>query len=239
MQAWRRYIVAIADASFCGVGWDHAIAGVVEQQSRQQVVGFVADEGSVGPLGEGFLPDCVKQRAIHNWRLLAGQNLILVFDLADIEVVAQQVVQRAATERDAAARLAGCEPFDSGPDVAFFEVPLGHLGHWATMPESETAPARARHRRARRRGTVDRRHDSEYGWEKLFSERLYLAYRRNHGMNTHVARYHNIFGPEGTWTGGREKAPAAICRKVAMARSGDAIEIWGDGKQTRSFLYVD
>jgi GDP-D-mannose 3', 5'-epimerase len=81
--------------------------------------------------------------------------------------------------------------------------------------------------------------DSEYGWEKLFSERLYLAYRRNHGMNTHVARYHNIFGPEGTWTGGREKAPAAICRKVAIARSGDAIEIWGDGKQTRSFLYVD
>lgn len=81
--------------------------------------------------------------------------------------------------------------------------------------------------------------DSEYGWEKLFSERLYLTYRRNYGMNIHVARYHNIFGPQGTWTGGREKAPAAICRKVAMARSGDAIEIWGDGKQTRSFLYVD
>ncbi len=81
--------------------------------------------------------------------------------------------------------------------------------------------------------------DSEYGWEKLFSERLYLAYRRNHGMNAHVARFHNIFGPEGTWTGGREKAPAAICRKVAMAKPGDTIEIWGDGKQTRSFLYVD
>lgn len=81
--------------------------------------------------------------------------------------------------------------------------------------------------------------DSEYGWEKLFSERLYLAYRRNHGIDAHVARYHNIFGPEGTWTGGREKAPAAICRKVAQARSGEAIEIWGDGKQTRSFLYVD
>jgi len=81
--------------------------------------------------------------------------------------------------------------------------------------------------------------DSEYGWEKLFSERLFLAYRRNHGMNAHVARYHNIFGPEGTWTGGREKAPAAICRKVAMAKSGDSIEMWGDGKQTRSFLYVD
>jgi len=81
--------------------------------------------------------------------------------------------------------------------------------------------------------------DSEYGWEKLFSERLYLAYRRNHGLNTHIARYHNIFGPEGTWKGGREKAPAAICRKVAMANNGDAIDIWGDGKQTRSFLYID
>jgi nucleoside-diphosphate-sugar epimerase len=81
--------------------------------------------------------------------------------------------------------------------------------------------------------------DSEYGWEKLFSERLYLAYRRNYGLNTHIARFHNIFGPEGTWTGGREKAPAAICRKVAMAQSGGTIEIWGDGKQTRSFLYID
>jgi GDP-D-mannose 3',5'-epimerase len=81
--------------------------------------------------------------------------------------------------------------------------------------------------------------DSEYGWEKLFSERLYMSYRRNHGMAAHVARYHNIFGPLGTWTGGKEKAPAAICRKVAVARSGDAIEIWGDGKQTRSFLYID
>jgi GDP-D-mannose 3', 5'-epimerase len=81
--------------------------------------------------------------------------------------------------------------------------------------------------------------DSEYGWEKLFSERLYLAYNRNHGMVNRVARYHNIFGPEGTWHGGKEKAPAAICRKVAMARSGDAIDIWGDGNQTRSFLYID
>jgi GDP-D-mannose 3',5'-epimerase len=81
--------------------------------------------------------------------------------------------------------------------------------------------------------------DSEYGWEKLFSERLYLAYRKNYGMQTHVARYHNIFGPLGTWTGGKEKAPAAICRKVAMARSGDEIEIWGDGAQTRSFLFID
>ena len=81
--------------------------------------------------------------------------------------------------------------------------------------------------------------DSEYGWEKLFSERLYLAYRRNHGMSTHVARYHNIFGPEGTWDGGKEKAPAAICRKVAQAASGSQIEIWGDGEQTRSFLFVD
>ncbi len=81
--------------------------------------------------------------------------------------------------------------------------------------------------------------DSEYGWEKLFSERLYLAFRRNYGMTTHVARFHNIFGPEGTWTGGKEKAPAAICRKIAAAKSGDAIEIWGDGEQTRSFLYID
>jgi len=81
--------------------------------------------------------------------------------------------------------------------------------------------------------------DSEYGWEKLFSESLYLAYNRNHGMINRVARYHNIFGPEGTWNGGKEKAPAAVCRKVAMAKSGDAIEIWGDGNQTRSFLYID
>jgi GDP-D-mannose 3',5'-epimerase len=81
--------------------------------------------------------------------------------------------------------------------------------------------------------------DSEYGWEKLFSERLYLAFRRNYGMTTHVARFHNIFGPRGTWTGGKEKAPAAICRKIASAKSGDAIEIWGDGEQTRSFLYID
>jgi GDP-D-mannose 3', 5'-epimerase len=81
--------------------------------------------------------------------------------------------------------------------------------------------------------------DSEYGWEKLFSERLYLAYRRNYGMQTYVARYHNIFGPEGTWDGGREKAPAAICRKVAMATNGGDVEVWGDGEQTRSFLYID
>ncbi len=81
--------------------------------------------------------------------------------------------------------------------------------------------------------------DSEYGWEKLFSERLYLAYQRNFGIQVRVARYHNIFGPEGTWTGGKEKAPAAICRKVAMARNGGSIEMWGDGLQTRSFLYID
>ena len=81
--------------------------------------------------------------------------------------------------------------------------------------------------------------DSEYGWEKLFSERLFLAYRRNYGLNTKIARFHNIFGPEGTWQGGKEKAPAAICRKVAEAKDGDNIEIWGDGKQTRSFLYID
>ena len=81
--------------------------------------------------------------------------------------------------------------------------------------------------------------DSEYGWEKLFSERLYLAYNKNHAMNCCVGRYHNIFGPEGTWDGGKEKAPAALCRKVAMANNGDEIEVWGDGKQTRSFLYID
>jgi nucleoside-diphosphate-sugar epimerase len=81
--------------------------------------------------------------------------------------------------------------------------------------------------------------DSEYGWEKLFSERLYLTYGRCYGMEPRIARYHNIFGPEGTWTGGREKAPAALCRKVAMAADNTFIEIWGDGQQTRSFLYID
>lgn len=81
--------------------------------------------------------------------------------------------------------------------------------------------------------------DSEYGWEKLFSERLFFAYARNYGMTVRVARYHNIFGPEGSWHDGREKAPAALCRKVAMTTEGNAIEMWGDGKQTRSFLYVD
>ena len=81
--------------------------------------------------------------------------------------------------------------------------------------------------------------DSEYGWEKLFSERLYLAYSRNYNIPIRIARYHNIYGPEGTWEGGREKAPAAICRKVAYAEDGDSIEVWGDGEQTRSFLYID
>jgi nucleoside-diphosphate-sugar epimerase len=82
--------------------------------------------------------------------------------------------------------------------------------------------------------------DSEYGWEKLFSERLYLSYSRNYGIPVRIARYHNIFGPEGTWTGGKEKAPAAICRKVAeLPKGGGSIEVWGDGLQTRSFLFVD
>lgn len=82
--------------------------------------------------------------------------------------------------------------------------------------------------------------DSEYGWEKLFSERLYFAYNRNYGIPVRVARYHNIFGPEGTWRGGKEKAPAAICRKVAeLPEKGGIIDVWGDGKQTRSFLYID
>jgi len=81
--------------------------------------------------------------------------------------------------------------------------------------------------------------DSEYGWEKLFSERMYFAYNRNYNMNICVARFHNIFGPEGAWNDGKEKAPAAICRKVAETDEGGEIEIWGDGKQTRSFLYID
>ena len=81
--------------------------------------------------------------------------------------------------------------------------------------------------------------DSEYGWEKLFSERMYFAFHRNFGLDVRVARFHNIFGPEGTWEGGREKAPAAMCRKVAMANDGGVMEMWGDGEQTRSFLYID
>ncbi len=81
--------------------------------------------------------------------------------------------------------------------------------------------------------------DSEYGWEKLFSERLYLSFQRNYGIEVHIARFHNIFGPEGTWCDGKEKAPAAMCRKVAEAAEGAEIEIWGDGEQTRSFLFID
>jgi GDP-D-mannose 3', 5'-epimerase len=81
--------------------------------------------------------------------------------------------------------------------------------------------------------------DSEYGWEKLFSERLFLAYQRNHGIEARVGRFHNIFGPEGTWRGGKEKSPAALCRKVAESQDGGTIEVWGDGKQTRSFLFID
>ena len=81
--------------------------------------------------------------------------------------------------------------------------------------------------------------DSEYGWEKLFSERLYLAYNRNYGLNCKIGRFHNIFGTNGTWFGGKEKAPAAICRKIAMAKNNSNIEIWGDGLQTRSFLYIN
>ena len=81
--------------------------------------------------------------------------------------------------------------------------------------------------------------DSEYGWEKLFSERLYLTYFKNYHMEVRIGRFHNIFGPQGTWTGGKEKVPAAVCRKVALAEDGGEIEVWGDGKQTRSFLFVD
>lgn len=99
--------------------------------------------------------------------------------------------------------------------------------------ESEESPNCAEH------AAYPANPDSEYGWEKLFSERMYLAFNRNHGLDVKIARFHNIFGPEGTWTGGREKAPAAICRKVAEAKDGGQIEIWGDGRQTRSFLYID
>ena len=81
--------------------------------------------------------------------------------------------------------------------------------------------------------------DSEYGWEKLFSERLFLAFNRNYGLDVRVARFHNIFGPYGTWEGGKEKAPAAMCRKVAETPDGGEIEVWGDGQQTRSFLYIE
>lgn len=81
--------------------------------------------------------------------------------------------------------------------------------------------------------------DSDYGWEKLFSERMYMAYHRNKGLDVRIARFHNIFGPEGTWEGGREKSPAAFCRKVAETPDGGTIEMWGDGNQTRSFLYID
>lgn len=81
--------------------------------------------------------------------------------------------------------------------------------------------------------------DSEYGWEKLYSERMYLAYHRNYGMEVRIARFHNIFGPEGAWNNGKEKSPAAICRKIAQASDGGTIEIWGDGEQTRSYTYID
>lgn len=81
--------------------------------------------------------------------------------------------------------------------------------------------------------------DSEYGWEKIFGERMYLAYKRNFGLEVRIARFHNIFGPEGSWNNGKEKSPAAICRKVAQAKDGGTIEMWGDGKQTRSYLYID
>ncbi len=80
--------------------------------------------------------------------------------------------------------------------------------------------------------------DSDYGWEKLFSERMFAAFGRNHSVRVKIARFHNVYGPEGTWTGGKEKAPAAICRKIAMAANGSSIDIWGDGRQTRSFLFI-
>src|SRR5713101_8180538 len=123
MQDRRRHVIAIADASFGRVGWNHAMPGIVKQQSCQQVVGFVAYDGAVGPLGKGFLPDRLKQRAIHDRRLLARQDLVPVFDLADIEVVAQHVVQRTTAERYSAARRARRELLGPCSDVSFFEVP--------------------------------------------------------------------------------------------------------------------
>jgi nucleoside-diphosphate-sugar epimerase len=81
--------------------------------------------------------------------------------------------------------------------------------------------------------------DSEYGWEKLFSERLYLTYAKNYGIEVRIARFHNVFGPYGSWNNGKEKAPAALCRKVATVEPGGTIEIWGPGTQTRSFLFID
>jgi len=81
--------------------------------------------------------------------------------------------------------------------------------------------------------------DSEYGWEKLFSERLYMAFARNYGLNIRIGRFHNIFGPQGTWDGGKEKAPAAMCRKAILCDENSSVEVWGDGLQTRSFLYID
>jgi len=81
--------------------------------------------------------------------------------------------------------------------------------------------------------------DSDYGWERLFSERMFLAFHRNYGLEVRIARYHNIFGPEGTWQGGREKVPAAMCRKISQATDGGSIEMWGDGNQKRSFLFID
>jgi nucleoside-diphosphate-sugar epimerase len=81
--------------------------------------------------------------------------------------------------------------------------------------------------------------DSEYGWEKLFSERLFMTYAKNHGIRTKIARFHNIFGPRGSWNNGKEKAPAALCRKVAMCENGGTVDVWGPGIQTRSFLFID
>jgi len=120
------------------------VAGIIKQQTRQQVVGLVAHDGAVGPLGEGFLPDRIKQRAIHDRRLLAGQNLILEFDLSNIEVVSQHVVQRATAERDPAARRPRGELLGSGSDVAFFEVPdqFVDVAEFQVSPEDQSDPKR-------------------------------------------------------------------------------------------------
>ncbi|MDC7789324.1 NAD-dependent epimerase/dehydratase family protein [Rhodoplanes sp. TEM] len=123
-----------------------------------------------------------------------------------------------------ACRLAGCERVFFSSSACVYPRHHQHDADSADCVEASAYPADP---------------DSEYGWEKLFCERLYLAFNRNHGMRNRIARFHNVFGPYGAWTDGREKVPAAICRKVAEARDGGEIEVWGDGEQLRSFLYVD
>ncbi len=123
-----------------------------------------------------------------------------------------------------AARLAGVKRIFYSSSACIYPSFKQEESNTAALKESDAYPADP---------------DNEYGWEKLFSERLYKSYASDYGLEIRISRYHNIFGPEGTYEGGREKAPAAICRKVVLSKSGDAIEVWGDGKQTRSFCFID